>query len=433
MGWENWTMEIIAFHNCEDLYSARKQEQHYFEEYNATLNSIEPLPPRKPKKEVITKQEKEVLYCNSCRVYFNTRKSQEEHNKRPRHLKMNQTKTIEISYSVPNKSPIYSCDLCEYITANKKDYNKHILTRKHTRLMNANEFTLKNPYTCECGRVYKHMSSLCKHRSKCNIKLVDESNIAPIINNDMLEHTVTNNYQRNDVTDEPLNQIEIIVELLKQNKEFKDLILEERREFQQIITEQNKQLSSQNDKMLEMASNMGNHNTTNSNNNNKFNMNVFLNEKCKDAISLTDFINSMNLSIEDFIQTGELGFVDGLSRVMIERINDMELYNRPLHCTDLKRETVYIKDDEKWEKDDDKKKLRNAVKKIARKNENMRPIWYGSAPDVDILGSENCEKFFKYSESALGGCGKDQVKSFEDKIMKNILKEVTIDKQMALN
>lgn len=333
---------------------------------------------------------------------------------------------------IPQKSLIYSCDICEYITASKKDYNKHLLTRKHIRLMNANEFILKNPYTCECGRVYKHMSSLCKHRSKCNIKMADESNTIPIINNDMLEHAVTNNYQRNDVTEEPLNQIEIIVELLKQNKEFKDLILEERREFQQIITEQNKQLSSQNDKMLEMASNMGNHNTTNSNNNNKFNMNVFLNEKCKDAISLKDFVKSMELTIEDFIQTGELGFVDGLSHVMIERINNMEIYSRPLHCTDLKRETVYIKDDEKWEKDENKEHLRNAVKKIARKNENMRPIWYGTVPDVDILGSDNCEKFFKYSKSALGGYGKDQTKAFEDKIMRNVLKEVTIDKQMML-
>ena len=326
----------------------------------------------------------------------------------------------------PTKSHVYSCDKCEYITANKKDYNKHLLTRKHVRLTNTNDFVLKNPHTCECGKEYKHMSSLCKHRSKCTAKPVDESYISNIVD------TVTNNYQPNHITDEPLNQIELIVELLKQNKEFKDLILEERREFQQIIAEQNKQLSSQNDKMIEMASNIGSHNTTNSNNNNKFNMNVFLNEKCKDAISLTEFVNSMNLSIDDFVKTGELGFVNGLSSVMIERINSMDLHSRPLHCTDLKRETVYIKDDEKWEKDDDKKKLRNAVKRIARKNEDMRPIWYHNAPDVDILGSENCEKFLKYSASALGGCGKDQTKSFEDKIMKNILKEVTIDKQMSL-
>lgn len=333
---------------------------------------------------------------------------------------------------IPNKSHVYICDKCVYTTANKKDYNKHLLTRKHVRLINTNNIVSKNPHMCECGKEYKHMSSLCKHRSKCTAKQVDDSAISNIFDNNLLTHTVTNNYQCNHVTNEPLNQTELIVELLKQNKEFKDLILEERREFQQIIAEQNKQLSSQNDKMIEMAGNIGSHNTTNSHNNNKFNMNVFLNEKCKDAISLTEFVNSMNLSIEDFVKTGELGFVNGLSSVMIERINSMDLHSRPLHCTDLKRETVYIKDDKKWEKDENKEHLRNAVKRIARKNENMRPVWYHNAPDVDILGSENCEKFLKYSASALGGCGKDQTKSFEDKIMKNILKEVTVDKQMTL-
>jgi hypothetical protein len=205
------------------------------------------------------------------------------------------------------------------------------------------------------------------------------------------------------------------VELLKQNQEFKDLIIEERREFQKM--------------MMDMAGNIGsNHHNTTINSNNKFNLNVFLNEKCKNAMSLTDFVSSINLTIEDFIQTGERGFVDGISNIIVERINNMDLHDRPLHCTDLKRETVYIKDTHKWEKDEDKDKLRKAVKGVAYKNERMRPIWYEETPEVDILGSENCEKFFKYSESALGGCGKEQTKAFEDKIIRNILKEVTIDK-----
>jgi hypothetical protein len=136
----------------------------------------------------------------------------------------------------------------------------------------------------------------------------------------------------------------------------------------------------------------------------------------------------MNLTIEDFIQTGERGFIDGISNIIIDRIHNMDLHDRPLHCTDLKRETVYIKDSDKWEKDEDKVRLRKAVKGVAYKNERMRPIWYEETPEVDILGSENCEKFFKYSESALGGCGKEQTKAFEDKVIRNILKESVIDK-----
>jgi len=289
----------------------------------------------------------------------------------------------------------YICEKCNFISSKYSNYNKHLLTPKHNRLTNPNEKEppQSNKYTCHCGKEYKHMSTLCNHKKNCKA----------------LELTNTNN-ERN-----PIENPSLVVELLKQNQEFKDLILEERREFQKII--------------IEMAGNMGNNNNNTINSNNKFNLNVFLNEKCKDAMSLTDFIKSMEITMEDFIQTGELGFVDGLSRVMIERINNMDLYNRPIHCTDLKRETVYIKDAEKWEKDSDKERLRKAVKGVAYKNDKMRPIWYEKTPEVDILGSENCEKFFKYSQAALGGYGKEETKSFEDKIMKNILKEVTIDKE----
>lgn len=333
------------------------------------------------------------------------------------------------TYNTYENSPIirhfFYCSKCKYKCTKKSDYVKHCSTKKHNK-----ELGIQSEYICHCGKTYKHRQSLYSHKVLCAPNYVLSSNG---IDKDALKHTITNNYQRDDITGEPLNQTELIIELLKQNQEFKDLIIEERREFQQIITEQNKQLNTQSEKMLELAGNMGNNNTNNSNNNNKFNMNVFLNEKCKDAISLTEFVNSMNLSVEDFIQTGELGFVNGLSRVMIEKINNMELYNRPLHCTDLKREVVYVKDDEKWEKDENKTKLRNAIKKIARKNDSLRPIWYRNTPGVETMGTENYEKFFKYSESALGGCGKEETKSFEDKIMKNVMKEVTIDKQMLLN
>tara|TARA_E500000331_G_C17213378_1_gene694760 strand:+ start:318 stop:1298 length:981 start_codon:yes stop_codon:yes gene_type:complete len=310
------------------------------------------------------------------------------------------------------KNEKYHCQLCNFITRKKTDFNRHILTKKHIKKeenecqINENE----EKYECEfCDKQYSDENSLWSHRKKCIINY----------------HTVTNNYQRNEITNEPLGQTEIVVELLKQNQEIKDLILEERREFQRIISEQN-------EKMLVMAENMGsNHHNTNVNNN-KFNLNVFLNEQCKDAMSLTDFINSMDLSVEDFIKTGELGFVQGISRVMVNRINNMDLCNRPFHCTDLKRETVYIKDDKKWEKDENKKNLRKAVKQVANRNKLMVNNWREETPDVDIMGSQNYENFFKYAEASLGGVGKEQDKLFEDKIMRNMLKEVHIDKNSIL-
>ena len=292
----------------------------------------------------------------------------------------------------------YNCEPCDYVTSSKSDYNKHLNTAKHKRVTHGDKNDPKT-HKCICGKDFKHRQGLWKHKKNCNL---DSPSQTPSTNDDkydMLSNT--------------------ILLLVNENREFKQLLID------------------QNAKMMEMAGNMGgnnhhNNNTTNTNSHNKFNLNVFLNEQCKDAMSLKDFVKNLEISMEEFIETGEIGFVDGLSQVLIQRINDMDIHDRPFHCTDLKRETVYIKDAEKWEKDANKEKLRKAVKGVAYKNERMRPVWYAETPNVDVLGSENCEKFFKYSAAALGGYGKEENKSFEDKIMRNLLKEVTIDKQMKI-
>ena len=286
----------------------------------------------------------------------------------------------------------YTCELCEYFTSNKGDYNKHLITAKHKRVTSG-DIKLLKPHTCNCGKEFKHRQGLWKHKQKCNENI----------------HTSTTMNENDDAKYELLTNT--ILELVKKNDELATSI-------------------------VEISKNMGNNNnnTTHNtvNNNHKFNLNVFLNEKCKNAMTLKDFIKSINISIQDFIETGERGFIDGISNIILERINEMEIHDRPLHCTDLKRETVYIKDEDKWEKDEDKVKLRKAVKGVAYKNERMRPVWYDSTPDVGIMGTENYEKFFKYSESSLGGCGKEETKLFEDKVMKNVLREVTINKDTSI-
>ena len=303
----------------------------------------------------------------------------------------------------------YICETCDYSTCRNSHYERHLRTSKHIKLTNTNELSTESTktYICACGREYKHMSSLCKHKKECNYK-ENTDNIYSDSDNDNIR---TNNEQPNNN-----EKYEMIIEMLmKENQEFKQLLID------------------QNTKMMEMAGNMGNnhHNTTNSHN--KFNLNVFLNEQCKDAMTLKDFVKNIEISMDEFIETGEIGFIDGLSQTIIKRINDMDVHDRPIHCTDLKRETVYIKDEEKWEKDLNKEKLRLAVKGVARKNERMRPIWYENTPNAAILGSDDCDKFFKYSAAALGGASTEQHKTFENKIMRNLLKEVTIDKQIKQN
>jgi len=303
----------------------------------------------------------------------------------------------------PNIPPIkYICTHCDYNTCNKKDYNKHISTRKHLRIIKCPQLSPEQ-YSCECGKIYKYRSGLCKHKHNCLYKSMDTAQDNTV----NLEFLTLCKAQM----DENKNLSNVILDVIRENKELREL-----------MAEQNKQ-------MIDIAKRSGNttiHNT----NNNKFNLNFFLNETCKDAITMSDFINSIEVTMDDFIQTGNIGFVNGISKVMVDRIKVMDLHTRPMHCTDLKRETLYIKNDDKWEKEDsDKTLLRRAVKNIANKNYNQLNKWYNnSKPGVEIIGSDDCEKYFKYYKAALGGCDKEEDKKFEEKIIKNVLKEVLLDK-----
>ena len=166
-GWDNWKMQIIAFHECDDLMEAKKHEQQYFEEYKATLNSIEPLPKPKPKiiKEVI-KKEKQIFYCKLCNVYFGTTKLHEDHNNTKKHIKMtlNPEMAINNSSKIANK---FHCEKCEYTCNKNSEYNKHLSTKKHQILQNPIHYT-KQTFTCKCGKEYKHSSTLYHHKKKCS-------------------------------------------------------------------------------------------------------------------------------------------------------------------------------------------------------------------------------------------------------------------------
>ena len=279
----------------------------------------------------------------------------------------------------------FECKICNFTCSKESEWKRHNVTSKHVNRITG---IYKTPIThiCKCGKQYKYSRGLWEHKQKCNGLMRTQSTEQP--------PEISN----------PVDS-SLILELLNQNKELHQMV-------------------------IELAKKAGNTtNNTNNTINNKFNLNVFLNETCKNAMTLTEFVKSMNLSVEDFVNTGELGYVNGISQIMVDRINNMELCDRPLHCTDLKRETVYVKDAEKWEKDEDNDKLRDAVKKVASKNERMRSVWYNETPNIDVLGSDNCEKFFKYSKSALGGVNPDQTRTFQDKIIRNVLKEVIVDKQ----
>jgi hypothetical protein len=300
----------------------------------------------------------------------------------------------------------YFCEYCEYKTANKKDFEKHENTIKHNRNVTKNVTNIPipsiQPNECrKCGEVFAYRMALSRHKKICNA-------------------------QKNDIN----FTFELVKELIKENKELKDVLNEQSRELKDAIKEQSKaivEMSSKSNTTL-IQNNTTTNNTTNHNN---FSLNVFLNEQCKDAISITDFVDSLNLNVSDLEATGKLGYVLGISRIFINKLKELDVYERPVHCTDYKRETVYIKNQASWEKDNqDKTKLKTIVNRIARKNLEQLPAWQAQNPDYVNMDTPENNEFMKISLSSLGGYSQDDENKHFDKIMKNVLKEVVVDKNI---
>jgi len=243
----------------------------------------------------------------------------------------------------------FICKKCDFKCNKKGDFNRHILTAKHKRITVDNKITSRNDlfFTCECSKEYKFSSGLSKHKKKCSfIKKVKNNNTCLIEIEDKNE----------------------MLELKEDNKELKNMIKE-------LIKENAKQQQQ----IGELIPKIGNNNTNIQNNN--FSIKVFLDEKCKDAINMTDFVNSIKVSLEQLDYTKQYGLVDGLSKTIMENMNRLTIYERPLHCTDIKRETLYIKDDDKWSKDDSRERMKRAIKGVTNANYRALKVWQGVHPD----------------------------------------------------
>jgi len=300
----------------------------------------------------------------------------------------------------PKKPQKYFCEICDFYTCNKKDLGRHNLTDKHLLLTNPNLKTPKNPsYTCNCGKMYKHSSSLCAHKKKCNI-------------------TIDTSYNS-----ESFDKDQLILMLIKQNSD----LIKESSEFKNIIIAQN--TSTQNMMMEVIKTGTHNTNITHTNSHNKaFNLNFFLNETCKDAMNIMDFVDSIKLQLNDLEKVGELGYVEGISNIIVKNLKELDINKRPVHCTDKKRETMYIKDEDKWEKDEEKQKLHKVVRKVACKNQNIIHKFKEIHPDCGKYNSKFSDQYNKIVVESMGGSGDNDLEK-EDKIIRNIAKEVFVDKE----
>ena len=284
---------------------------------------------------------------------------------------------------------IFECKKCNYNTSSRKDYNKHLLTAKHQKEMNGNERHSKIP-TCEyCEKTFKTASGLWKHKRNC--------------------------YQAQEYQEEPIEILNIssdisvltntMMQLIKQNQEFKEIIIE----------------------LSKKDTTTNNNNTTN--NNQKFNLNFFLNNTCKDAMNMSDFIENMDINFEDIENIGKNGYVTGMTDMILSRIKNLDVIKRPMHCTDLKRETMYIKDNNEWEKDTpDNKKLHKMMSIISKRNYSTIPQWRDEHPECQNMRHPHCDFSVDMLRNVLGDVGEGQIK-LDNKVIKNLSKHILLDKQ----
>jgi hypothetical protein len=333
-----------------------------------------------------------------------------------------------MAYKKSQKNPLnFICTNCDYYTSNKKDYSKHISTQKHKILTNdlqkipkipdmGNLTGIKNNI-CECGNVYKHRQSLYKHRKFC--ELIHSCDI--IINhNNQSNHNIDNNITTGNVYNNHKNKSpdfdkEVLLDLIEKNHDFqKEMFLDMQKQMFDFMKDK-----------------IGNNNSTNiiNNSNNKtFNLQFFLNETCKDAMNISDFVESVKLQVSDLENIGKVGYIEGISNIIIKNLKALDVNKRPVHCADQKREVMYVKDENTWEKEDENnKKLRKAVRMIAHKNICMLKDFREKYPDCEEYDSTKNSQYNKIVYESMGGKGDDDYEK-DTKIIKKIAKNVIIDK-----
>jgi hypothetical protein len=293
------------------------------------------------------------------------------------------------------KNADFTCVLCDFKCSKKSNYETHCMTKKHLYRVNGNFLETaemkKNPdHICDCGKKYETKSGLWKHQKTCkNEKDIKEEEIAAMK--------------------------EIMKYLMKENSEMKTMMME------------------QQSMMLEVVKNgttNHSHNTTHTNSHNKaFNLQFFLNETCKDAMNIGEFVDSLKLQLSDLEKVGEAGYIEGITSIIVKNLKELDITKRPVHCTDKKRETVYIKDEDKWEKDEDKSQMHKLVKKVVSKNSKLFAKFREAHPDCLKYHSKYSDQYNKIVYESMGGKGDDDHEKNE-KIIKNVLKEVVVDKNL---
>jgi hypothetical protein len=300
------------------------------------------------------------------------------------------------------KNPKFYCQKCHFKTNNKKDYTKHLATAKHQKTQDGSILEVleapKNPiYKCECDKQFVTHSGLWKHKQKCG----------------------HDNSSKNTEPKTECNNIETIVD---EHKTFKEFMIEQHQDFKALIIELLKKDTINNINNI-------NNNISNNCNNKSFNLNFFLNEQCKDALNINEFVDSIKMKLSDLEEFAHLGYADGVSNIFVKGINALEVHKRPIHCSDTKREVLYIKNNDEWIKEtDDKQLIKNAIKRVAFKNIKQINDWVNENTTCKDPTTKKYDQYNQIVMNAMSGVTEEEQKNNIEKIVRTVAKAVAIDK-----
>jgi len=356
-----------------------------------------------------------IFICNICDYSTSNKQKYNNHLSTRKHISKSNYSSLAINGNQNNESNNFKCDACNFKCKYQSNYDKHLLSEKHKKKISGEPN--KPAHICsQCNKEYLNYNALWKHKKHCVVINETRENLQNTFTPALFMEILKENKEIQNV-------------LIEQNKELQNKILEKESELQNKLLEQNAEHHKQ---LIELTSKQmivnNNTNNTNSNNtqNNHFNIQFFLNDTCKDAINIDQFIKDIQISISDLENVGNQGYVQGISDIIIKNMRTLGLTKRPMHCTDVKRETIYIKDADKWEKDaDGKHKLKNAINRVAKKNLAKFQDWYDIHPEATVLDTKDNVMSHKLIRQSMGNGEADVL---QNKIVKHLVKETYVDK-----
>ena len=355
------------------------------------------------------------FHCDACNLTFNKNIDLVRHCESKKHL---------IKSGQIKKQSAFCCNICSLNFDKKSAYNKHISSKSHV-LKDSENHEKNKMYECShCFEKFAEYASYSIHTEKCYS--MHSNDTCSFNKNEQTSLTIKNN-ENKDSSMGDTNYIEIINKLLTENQDLRNFLIDQSKEQHEIM---NKLVEITKTTSITNATMTNNINGNLINNNQKFNINVFLNEQCKDAINLPEFIENIEVSHEDLENNAQLGFVNGISKIILDNLKQLSIYERPIHCTDLKRETVYVRCHDKWSKEDSADKLSTAIRDISYKSIGVLNEWKQSNPDYQDINSEFSDKCIVMSKNTLAGYDRD---TYYPKVIRIISKETVIDRNSIEN